>query len=76
MQSTNPVLVSTIRDSFDFSAWIDGHFEGTGERIVNVNPGTRSGPHEIISSAGAGGMGEVYKARGTPLSIKLVLVGT
>jgi hypothetical protein len=38
--------------------------------------GTRFGPYQFISSAGAGGMGEVYKARDTRLSIKLVLVGT
>jgi serine/threonine protein kinase len=30
-------------------------------------PGTKLGPYEIQSSAGAGGMGEVYKARDTRL---------
>ncbi|HEY1262859.1 MAG TPA: serine/threonine-protein kinase, partial [Terriglobales bacterium] len=30
--------------------------------------GTRLGPYEIVSSAGAGGMGEVYRARDTRLS--------
>jgi serine/threonine protein kinase/Tol biopolymer transport system component len=34
---------------------------------MSVNPGTRFGPYEIISRAGAGGMGEVYKARDTRL---------
>jgi len=34
---------------------------------MSVNPGTRFGPYEIVSSAGAGGMGEVYKARDTRL---------
>ena len=30
-------------------------------------PGTRLGPYEIQSAIGAGGMGEVYKARDTRL---------
>src|SRR6202521_5719599 len=34
---------------------------------MSVNPGTRFGRYEIVSSAGAGGMGEVYRARDTRL---------
>jgi len=34
---------------------------------VALQPSTRLGPYEIVSSIGAGGMGEVYRARDTRL---------
>ena len=34
---------------------------------MNLAPGTRIGSYEVVSIAGAGGMGEVYRARDTRL---------
>ncbi len=36
-------------------------------------PGTRLGPYEILASIGAGGMGEVYRARDTTLEREVAI---
>ena len=40
---------------------------------MSLPPGTRLGPYEVLSSLGAGGMGEVYRARDTKLDRDVAL---
>jgi serine/threonine-protein kinase len=40
---------------------------------VPLAPGSRLGPYEVLSAIGAGGMGEVYRARDTKLNRDVAL---
>jgi len=40
---------------------------------MTLSSGTRLGPYEILAAIGAGGMGEVYKARDTRLDRSIAI---
>lgn len=40
---------------------------------MSLNPGTRLGPYEILGAIGAGGMGEVYRAKDTKLDREVAI---
>jgi serine/threonine protein kinase len=40
---------------------------------MSLTPGTRLGPYEVLSHIGAGGMGEVYRAKDTRLDRQVAI---
>src|SRR3990172_5980237 len=40
---------------------------------MSINTGTKLGPYEIVSPLGAGGMGEVYRARDTRIGREVAI---
>ena len=41
---------------------------------MSLAPGSRLGQYEILSAIGAGGMGEVYRARDTKLNREVAIL--
>src|SRR5216683_1190620 len=51
----------------------NGYNRRPTEVIMALAAGTRLGPYEIVAPAGAGGMGEVYRARDTRLNREVAI---
>lgn len=64
-----------LGSTLDHAAWSSGRHEGPA-RHQTLTIGTCAGPYEIVSVIGAGGMGEIYKARdrrlGRAVAIKIL----
>ena len=51
----------------------DSGWDRLNENVMPLSAGTRLGPYEILARIGAGGMGEVYRAKDTKLKRDVAL---